>query len=41
MTTDPTIPTAARPSKPERRYDMDWLRVLATLLVFLYHCTRP
>ena len=24
----------------ERRYDMDWLRVLAMLAVFLYHCTR-
>ena len=24
----------------ERRYDMDWLRVLAMLAVFVYHCTR-
>lgn len=24
-----------------RRYDLDWLRVLATLLIFLYHSTRP
>jgi hypothetical protein len=23
-----------------RRYDLDWLRVIATLLVFLFHCTR-
>jgi glucan biosynthesis protein C len=25
---------------PERRYDLDWLRVLAMLAVFIYHCTR-
>jgi peptidoglycan/LPS O-acetylase OafA/YrhL len=24
----------------ERRYDIDWLRVLAMLAVFVYHCTR-
>jgi peptidoglycan/LPS O-acetylase OafA/YrhL len=24
----------------ERRYDIDWLRVIATLAVFLFHCTR-
>jgi peptidoglycan/LPS O-acetylase OafA/YrhL len=24
----------------DRRYDLDWLRVIATLLVFLFHCTR-
>ena len=24
----------------ERRYDIDWLRVVAILAVFLYHCTR-
>jgi glucan biosynthesis protein C len=24
----------------ERRYDIDWLRVLAMLAVFLFHCTR-
>ena len=24
----------------ERRYDMDWLRVIAMLTVFLFHCTR-
>jgi peptidoglycan/LPS O-acetylase OafA/YrhL len=24
----------------ERRYDVDWLRVCATLVVFLFHCTR-
>ncbi len=27
-------------SKPTRRYDMDWLRVLAILTVFIYHSTR-
>jgi peptidoglycan/LPS O-acetylase OafA/YrhL len=25
---------------PDRRYDMDWLRVLAMLAVFVFHCTR-
>ena len=24
----------------ERRYDIDWLRVVAMLAIFLYHCTR-
>jgi peptidoglycan/LPS O-acetylase OafA/YrhL len=24
----------------ERRYDIDWLRAIATLAVFLFHCTR-
>jgi glucan biosynthesis protein C len=24
----------------ERRYDVDWLRVIAMLAVFVYHCTR-
>ena len=24
----------------ERRYDLDWLRIFATLLVFLFHCSR-
>jgi glucans biosynthesis protein C len=24
-----------------RRYDLDWLRVIAILLIFLYHTTRP
>ena len=24
----------------ERRYDIDWLRVIVTLTVFLFHCTR-
>lgn len=27
-------------SKPERRYDIDWLRSLAMLAVFLFHCAR-
>ena len=25
----------------ERRYDLDWLRVLAILAIFVFHCTRP
>jgi len=24
----------------QRRYDLDWLRVLGILLVFIYHSTR-
>lgn len=24
-----------------RRYDLDWLRILAVLLIFVYHTTRP
>ena len=24
----------------KRRYDIDWLRVLATLAIFLFHCAR-
>ena len=27
--------------KPERRYDIDWLRVLAMAMIFLYHSGRP
>ena len=23
-----------------RRYDLDWLRVIAMLIVFLFHCSR-
>ena len=26
--------------KPERRYDIDWLRVLVMLAVFFFHCAR-
>ncbi|GAB4456675.1 MAG: hypothetical protein Fur0044_50460 [Anaerolineae bacterium] len=26
--------------RPQRRWDIDWLRVLATLAVFLFHCAR-
>jgi glucan biosynthesis protein C len=25
----------------QRRYDLDWLRVLAILAIFVFHCTRP
>ncbi|NJR58020.1 MAG: hypothetical protein HC769_03655 [Cyanobacteria bacterium CRU_2_1] len=27
-------------AKPIRRYDFDWLKVLATLAVFFFHCAR-
>ena len=26
--------------KIERRYDIDWLRIIAVFLVFIYHCSR-
>jgi glucans biosynthesis protein C len=29
-----------KPTATERRYDLDWLRVFAILVVFLYHSTR-
>jgi len=32
---------AVKRNKPQRSYYIDQLRVLATLLVFLYHCSRP
>jgi len=25
----------------KRRYDLDWLRVLTVLAIFVFHCTRP
>jgi peptidoglycan/LPS O-acetylase OafA/YrhL len=31
--------TGGKPMK-ERRYDVDWLRVIAMLTVFVFHCTR-
>lgn len=35
-------PQDARPSAPDaRRYDLDWLRVLAMALIFVFHTTRP
>ena len=32
-----TAPTPARPSLTQRRYDLDWLRVIAILTLLLYH----
>jgi len=26
--------------KYERRYDIDWLRIIAVFLVFIFHCAR-
>ncbi|HSF83301.1 MAG TPA: acyltransferase family protein [Anaerolineales bacterium] len=31
----------AQPTNIQRRYDLDWLRVLAILAIFVFHCTRP
>jgi glucan biosynthesis protein C len=30
-------PTASTSARPQRRWDLDWLRVLATLLLFYFH----
>jgi peptidoglycan/LPS O-acetylase OafA/YrhL len=35
-----TTQTVNKSVKPERRYDVDWLRVLAVLLLFPYHTAR-
>ena len=42
MTTETTAQTTstAPPIKPQRRYDIDWLRVLAVLLLFPFHTAR-
>jgi peptidoglycan/LPS O-acetylase OafA/YrhL len=29
-----------KPVNFERRYDIDWLRIIAVFLVFIYHCSR-
>jgi glucan biosynthesis protein C len=34
------ISREAKQSMKDRRYDIDWLRVVAMLAVFLFHCTR-
>jgi hypothetical protein len=33
-------PHASLPDGQDRRYDIDWLTVLATLTIFLFHCAR-
>ena len=32
--------TQAKEQLFERRYDLDWLRIMAILLIFFYHCTK-
>ena len=32
--------TVVKAAKPARRYDIDWLRVLAVLLLFPFHAAR-
>lgn len=39
--TEPNIPTDTSEKKPPRLHYIDWVRLLATLGVFLYHVTRP
>jgi hypothetical protein len=41
MATSSPSPAVATRDRPARSYEIDWLRVLATLLVFLYHSSRP
>ncbi len=39
MANGPFIPQAT--GKPERLHDIDWLRVIAVLLLIVFHSTRP
>jgi uncharacterized membrane protein len=32
--------TGTKSSRPQRRWDIDWLRVLAVVLLFFYHPAR-
>jgi glucan biosynthesis protein C len=41
MATPSASPVAAARDRPARSYEIDWLRVLLTLLIFLYHSSRP
>ena len=41
MATSPASPAVAARDRPVRSYEIDWLRVLLTLLIFLYHSSRP
>jgi glucan biosynthesis protein C len=41
MATSSASPAAAIRDRPARSYEIDWLRVLLTLLIFLYHSSRP
>jgi glucan biosynthesis protein C len=34
------MPHPLGPGKPARRYDYDWLTVLAMLIIFFFHCAR-
>jgi peptidoglycan/LPS O-acetylase OafA/YrhL len=36
----PQTEASIKPAKPERRYDIDWLRVLAVLVLFPFHTAR-
>ena len=36
----PKMGTEIKADKPARRYDIDWLRVLAVLLLFPFHTAR-
>jgi peptidoglycan/LPS O-acetylase OafA/YrhL len=38
---DQTAPEPVASAAAPRRHDLDWLRVLAVLLLVVFHCTRP
>ena len=40
MTTDNVEQSNTEMKKPERRYEIDWLRVLGMFTVFCFHCAR-
>jgi hypothetical protein len=33
--------TSAKPDKPQRRWDLDWLRVIGTILILAFHSAQP
>ena len=40
MTSSNEITSNIKSTNFERRYDIDWLRIIAVFLVFIYHCSR-
>jgi len=40
MVSSENINTIDKPFDFERRYDIDWLRIIAVFLVFIFHCSR-
>ncbi|MFX1433220.1 MAG: acyltransferase family protein [Promethearchaeota archaeon] len=40
MVSSNEITSNMKPTNFERRYDIDWLRIIAVFLVFIFHCSR-